>query len=515
MRSKERNIYMISVTMLIVEICIKVLGFVKQTFIAYYYGASIQLDSYFIASDFMNGFSNAVINAASISVIAIYTSLRINGKKQGDAFISFLIKSIIPTAVFIAVVFWFLAPIISRILAPSVDSDAQHMIVEFLRVLCGIIPLTFSCMIFESVAKSNEHYFVTKTRSLIYSVLIIFGCIIFSRAIGIYALLIAQVLTLIVYFLVLFICQKRDFSFVKKANSDKKTMHMFFTQMIPVLMGNSMVYINYMVDNAIATSLPEGAVSSLSYSHSLDDFIISIFVTSVAGILYPHFSNLQANGNISEIGLKLNNSLGIMTVLLVPVVLVVFLQASDIVTIVYYRGDFQEETVVLTSAALCGYSIRYPLVAMRDFSVQGLYAFGDMKTPMRNSVISTIVNLSFSIILAKYYGIAGITISTSISVLFAAVLNMLAISTSINMSNSTELFISFFKAGISVVPCVVVFYFLKTNLMGNSVLMNFIISTVVIFVIYICGMICFREKFTLKVVKYIINGIISSDRRRK
>ena len=63
--------------------------------------------------------------------------------------------------------------------------------------------------------------------------------------------------------------------------------------------------------------------------------------------------------------------------------------------------------------------------AVRELFTRLQYSYQDSKRPMINSIVSIVINIVLSISLSKSYGIFGITIASSISVLCCAVFNII------------------------------------------------------------------------------------------
>lgn len=419
----------VAIAMMFFELFIKAAGFIKQAVIAYYFGASASMDIYFLASDFINGLSNAVINSARIAVIGVFTySRHQRGRDYANSLMNQTIEVTALISMCVCAIVAFGSDLISRLLAPSYDAGLHNELSVYVRLFSGILFFTSICMAYDSLLNSYERFFVTKTRTLIYSLVVVLACVLFSNKYGSNALVVAQYLTLVIYLVVQVISSKNTYVFNAEPLSKKADLKRIILSMMPVLISNSMVYINYQVDNSIATGLGNSSVSALAYSHTLDDFFMGVLIVSLASILFPHMANLIAEGKKEEGILTLRRSVLVMVMLLLPVSIIAFITNLDLVSIVYKRGKFDEYTALMTSIVLSGYVIRYPFVCIRDLCNQGLFAFSDTKKPMINSLIATVVNILFSVILSIKYGIIGISLGTTISVVLCSILNVMSLS---------------------------------------------------------------------------------------
>ena len=421
---RKRNIYKAAVGVVIIEILMKLIGFIKQSVVAYYYGATQSTDAYFVANDFMVSASEIFIGAAKVSLITIYTSILFKkGKKHGDEMMSKFLFLFLPLSILVVSLIALLAPILSIILAPSFNAEQSLELQKYIILLSGIIVFTVSVMIFETVLNANEVFIISKIRSLIYSLCVIIACIIASQR-GIIALIIAQYASFIIYLLIQYISSKRYFK-IKIVNPLKnKYLKKVLKLMLPIMLGNSIIRINYLVDKAIASSLGTGGVSALAYSQTIDQFVVVIIINSISSVMFAHFANLVAKKEKNKINSVLDNTISALFLVLVPISIITIIEAGNIVSIIYGRGNFSNEASLLAAIALQGYAIRYAFAGLREITTQGLYAHKEVKRPMINSLISTVINIIVSISLIEKLGILSIALGTTASAFVGTILNI-------------------------------------------------------------------------------------------
>jgi len=103
-----------------------------------------------------------------------------------------------------------------------------------------------------------------------------------------------------------------------------------------------------------------------------------------------------------------------MICLMVPITIITCMCSREIVSIAYFRGSFNEHSLVLTSAALIGYAIGFTSSGVRDIVIRVLYSYKDTKGPMITGIFAVAANIFFSIVLSKFIGVMGISIASSI-----------------------------------------------------------------------------------------------------
>lgn len=402
----------------------KLLGFVKQAVLAYTFGATSLTDSYFIAWGFISGISEAMVKSMSVSLVAVYTSLRIReGKREAAKLINGVIELVCPVFVLIAVMLIISSPTMASVLAPSYNEGKRYELIQYLKVLAPV--LVFGCfeMTLGSVFDSHKSFFIPRLQSLIYSVSVILFCFALSSTIGVTSLVLAQYSSSALFSLILVLFVRRYHSFFFIKLKDIPELKTLMKTALPLFIGNSVLQLNQIVDKSLSSALVPGATSALSYCHTLEQLVTNIMIVNIGNVLFANFTTFVAEDNLDSIQRSLSRALNLLICLLVGLAVIVAFMAEDIVSIVYMRGNFSNDAVLLTSAALVGYAFSFPAVAVRDLTVKSLYAFKETTKPMLASILSIAVNICLSVTLSRMLGLFGIAFATSISALIGMLLN--------------------------------------------------------------------------------------------
>ena len=171
-------------------------------------------------------------------------------------------------------------------------------------------------------------------------------------------------------------------------------------------------------------------------------------------------------------------------ILLIPITIVACVMSPEITKIVYMRGQFDETAAYHTSQALIGFSVGFGLIAVREMYIRLHFSYQDTKTPLRANIAAVILNAALSIILSRFMGIVGITLSTSVSVLLTVYILNRSVKKYIPdfcLSSISGLFIKVLFASIL---AFLVSFGLK-NILSFNIILNFMISSVVALTIYV------------------------------
>ncbi len=467
-----KNVFFVAVMMT----CFKALGFLKQALIAYYYGATADTDYYFIANGFVLGCISCCVGALIMATVAVYTNLRIKeGNEKATKLISGLIEISIPITLGVVILVVLFAPYISRVLAPGLDQNEISEISKYIRALSPSIMILSIQFTMSAVLDSNKSFFAPRMETFIYNSFGILACIFVSRLLGIFALVFAQIAAVLVFSVFLMIAARKYFKYEFVRIKDIPKLKETRNALIPLLIASSAIYINELVDKAITSGLGEGATSHLYYAQTLNQFVTMILVTNLANMMLSDFSEKVAKNDIQEVKMRLFKVNNLLLCILLAVSVFVVICAKDIVTLVFFRGNFTVEAVEYTSITLIGYAIGFVFVALNEMVARGLYAFHDMKRVMVSSIVTILFNIVFSLVLSKQYGIIGVSLGTCFAALVGVIINLFLLKKFIKDYPFRNHIISFFKC-IPVTLLLLVYCYIIQKTVAVGPLVRFVLS---------------------------------------
>ena len=487
---------------LLFVIALKLIAFIKQATIAAYLGANPQTDAYFVAAGLIESLYMGIFKSISIPIVSVYTMVRINDNRESaENFIAALLELFLGIALILSVVIFVFSKQFAYLLAPSYSDEGILIVAFYLRLQCGLLVFMVFELIGGAVLDSHKKFIVGRMQSLLLSVCVIISCVIFVKYIHVLSLVVAYYISSILFTVLVLISLKRyiRFQFVNpfEVPRVKEILRLAF----PVMIGYSAISINHLVGRSIASSLGSGAVSALYYSQVLDQLVTSIIIVNVGNVMFSYFSTYNAENQTHEIESKLNNILAVLVILLIPISYITFVFSTELVKIVYYRGDFTLEAVQYTAAALKGYALAFPFVAIRDILTKSMYSFQDTARPMRNVTVSVLLGIAFSIILSGMFGIFGITLGTGLSVFVGALLNLRSMYKHLPQFKLKRLLISGGKGLCSIGGVVVLvrLFYGFTQIYKNN-LFNLFVITFTIFIIYFLLLILLQEQTTISLI---------------
>ena len=400
----------------------KFLGFCREALIAAYYGANAETDVFFLAQSMPGMVFPAVCNSLSIAFTSIYVTRVVkNGKESADNYASNVLIVSIGIGGVLGLLGILIAPILVPLIAPGFSKEQLSLAIYLTRIVMGTFVLIMLHYMYTAILNSNKFFFKSQIAGIISNFSIIIIILFLGYKKNIVILTIITIIGLLIQVIAQIIFSSRNFKISFFKNFKYSEIHSLLILTFPILLGNSIVQLNTVVDKILASKLEKGAISALSYSGSLNAMVIGVFVISLSTVLFPSLTQDAAKNEKFQFGEKVSQSLSYLTFILIPIACITAISSFSIVQIAFGRGAFDANAVNLSGVALLFYSPYYVSTAIREVLTRSFYALHDTKTPMANSLIGVSCNIIFSIILVRYFGIAGIALGTTLSSMIIAI----------------------------------------------------------------------------------------------
>ncbi|MCP1493986.1 putative peptidoglycan lipid II flippase [Peribacillus frigoritolerans] len=194
-------------------------------------------------------------------------------------------------------------------------------------------------------------------------------------------------------------------------NKEFKNMVVNF---FPLFFSTALFQVTILINIFIATKLGTGSVSLLTYSTQLYGMVNSLLVVNLLAIMFPKLVRLISN-NKKESRNTLEKYIILLITIMIYILTEFIIHGRDMIAILFERGLFDTNVTNSVYSLSILYFILLPIGAVRDLFYRYFYGDNDTKTPFRNSILISIINIFLSIILSIYFGIFGIVLGTVLS----------------------------------------------------------------------------------------------------
>lgn len=443
---KKESLVKNIITLIFLTIILKGVGFVNRIVIAFYFGTTSLADIFYNASGFIDSISAIILASLSVGVINIYIANKQTGRNK--YFISNLIVIISLIMISMSIVFFAASDEIAYLLAPGFVQENHQQLNMMIKFMCLALPFQGLIATYSAVLQAEKKFTPVKLTGTITSLISITCVFILARRMGIQALLISYVVGIILNAIFLIFNSRKLFKFKSQKVFQDPDIKKLILLVGPLILGTAGNQLNLIIDKSVASQVALGAVSALSYSCVLYLFVENIIINSIVTAIFPDFTEKINHGDYNGLSTSAKKIIVLAESLLIPIVACLFYNSENITKIVYFRGNFDNTSLELTSAALKGYVIGLPFLAVRDIITRVYYAYGDTKCPVIINLISVGLNIFLDFFLYNKLGVMGITLATSLANAFSGVVLYWLLSKHNKYINSSELKKTFFELAI-------------------------------------------------------------------
>lgn len=425
----------------------KILGFGREILLAYYYGSSSVSDAYLISLTIPGTLFALVVAAISTTYIPMYTKIEKNeGKQNADRYTSNVINFSLVLSLFILIITYVFPAGVVKLFASGFSGQTLELAIEFTKItVIGIVFLSVSTVISKAL-NIKKNFLLPVLIGVPYNAILVSFIYLSARYDDSY-LPFGIVISMFMEFIFLYSIYIYKYKYKHSISMGFKSQSMreMILLTLPVIFGTSVNQLNTLIDRNLASNIVIGGVSALNYSNRLIYFIFGLLIVTIATLLYPHISKLVANKRIKELTIVFRETIVLSTVVLVPITVFFMYYSVEIITILFGRGNFDKDSINLTSSTLFFYSIGFVGLSLREITSRFFYAFQDTKIPVINATVGLILNIIFNLIFSRIIGLQGLALATSISSLVTAFLLIRGLKKYLVEVNYVEIFCSIFK----------------------------------------------------------------------
>ena len=181
--------------------------------------------------------------------------------------------------------------------------------------------------------------------------------------------------------------------------------------------GAGAVQINYMLDQILGQIAAPWAAGVIGYAERLIDLPLGVVGVAFGTVLLPTFAGHFAKGDEAGARERLKKSILQISALMIPAAVITFFCAPLIVKIIYEGHAFDTTATLRVARALAVYGLGLAFFGIQKCLVPFFQARKDMKTPLRVTLATVILNAALNILavflLPQEFRHVGLAASTS------------------------------------------------------------------------------------------------------
>ena len=162
-------------------------------------------------------------------------------------------------------------------------------------------------------------------------------------------------------------------------------------------LGAGAIQVNYALDQLLGQLAAPWAASVIGYAERLMDLPLGVIGVAFGTVLLPTFAGFFAKNDFEGARGALLSSIKNLLFLMLPAAAGLFVLAPDVTSAIYEGGAFDSEATLRVSRALAVYAIGLGFFGIQKSFVPWFQSQNDMKTPLRVTVWTVLLNASLNI----------------------------------------------------------------------------------------------------------------------
>lgn len=396
------------------------LGLIRNRLLAarFFGGLEGDLDVYFAAFIIPDTiFQLLVVGAVSAAFIPIYQGYLKKSIKKANFMANVALTSVTTILLSLSIIIAIFARPLSQALSHYSGSQLDLM-VNLIRLM-SVAQIFFTVSAFlTGVLQAHRRFLIPAIAPLFYNLGTIFGILILTPSLGIYAAAVGVIFGAFLH-VVVQLPSAIHTGYLPKIHfrlKHKGVLHML-RLMPPRTMSLALIQIERIVSLNLASALSAGSFTIFNFARQVYVLPISLFGVSLGQASFPSL----AEEALSKDQTKFANTLG-KTILQIfffclPAAILILILRIPIVRLIFGTKNFPWEATLLTGKALAVFSLSIAPQAAVQLLTRAFYAKKDTKTPLTINIATLILFIVSSYIFTHSFswGVVGMSLSMSLS----------------------------------------------------------------------------------------------------
>lgn len=391
------------------------LGFVREAVQAALFGASRVTDTFVIAYNLpemiQTLFFSGVLSNFFVPVITRYREQR----DELSTVFSVAMNGAVALALILAASCYLAAPGIITLAAPGLSDADRDLAIFLFRLMLPMLVLHCLLSVMKGTLNSIGHYAMPEYAGVYFNVIVIACALVLAVQYGIMSLAIGVVVGSIVQVLIQIpVLRQKGIRYHPTVGFAHPALSEMQGLVLGAVIATAVVPVNAFIARSMASTLPAGSVSALAYAFRIFMLPVSLFAVPVYTVLLTDLSTSQHSGAQQRFKEQATAGLSLLFAVALPATAILLALATPIVRVLYERGQFFSDDVVLTSQALMAYGIGTLAYGTSQVMVRLFNAQKDTRTPAWVGVGSIALSIGGNWSLMQVWGHWGIALVTSL-----------------------------------------------------------------------------------------------------
>ena len=398
----------------------RILGYLRDATIAYFFGANPLTDAFFIAWKLPNTFRQLLGEGSfNAAFIPIYTDEKKKNPQSVYQFVSSVFTYYTLTLIVLTLLAIVFAEGLITILAPGFlkNKEVFNEAVKLVRIVFPYLILAGWVSFFMALLNTKNRFFLPAFTPALLNLSFITSAFLMADKLGIYSLAIGALIGGLIQVLVLVPYIKKENFKIGITFKIHPRLKEFLKKMVPAFISFGVSQFSFIVDTVIASFLLGGAISYLYYANRIFQLPMGVFAIGLGNALLVSLSKHYTEKNINEFNKDFNRGIVFSLLIATPATVGMIVLGKEIIELLLVRGQFTPEDAVMTNYALIGYSLGLVGYALSRPFKSAIFSIGDTKTPLYATIFGVIIGIISAIIFGFVFkwGVFGLAFASSLA----------------------------------------------------------------------------------------------------
>lgn len=403
--------------------------FIRDILMARSFGLGIEIDNFFIALLIPMFIVTVFCMPLGAALIPVFLKVRESGNTlESKVLVANLSFKLTFALLLLCVVLYMALPSVLELMYPNIVDADHKSLVTVTHTALLILLLSGMIILGNSVLNALGKAMLSTASQLVVPITAILALYLFGAGYGVLAVVVGMVIGQFLNLLIVQYYLRHDhvnlLPFFKVKLTSQETL--LASQYIPLTVSAFFVAIALPISTLLAMALPDGGVSAFNLGSKIVLFITGLVTAVVTTVILPYFSSMIAKNNLMSARRELSFFILTSTFISVPISCVLFIWADSIVKLLFEGGAFDTEATAQVVRVMQYAIVQLPFFICNTMLLKFSTAARQVVLICLIAVLSLLINVAISMFLLKHMGVAGIALGSSVSVVFATVLLVLA-----------------------------------------------------------------------------------------
>jgi putative peptidoglycan lipid II flippase len=404
----------------------KGLGIIREAVFAAKFGTTAEMDAFVLAFLLVEAIGAYFITDLAAVYIPEYSRLTVGGDNAAaQAFNRSLLVLVGLASIVVSTLVLIFAEPFVRLAAPGFSPAAFNVTVDLIRFMTPTIVFSGLMGYFMAVQEAQKQFRYSSSIHIVNNVVTIavvwFGAYWF----GVYAAALAAVLAALAKMMIqwpgLRSCRFRFGLTMDLLHPSVRRMGVAF---LPVALSTSVVYLDLFITRYLASGLPVGSISVLSYSSKIESVSVALLVTPLVTASFPSLAAAAAIQDKADFVRLFQRCFQLINLVMLPMIAFLWFLRGPVIAFLFQRGAFVADDTANT-ARVVGFLLPAILaVAWQMFLAKALYSLQKFKVFVAGILLFSGLDILLNFWWIDDYGLLGVASARSVA-LWVSVLLML------------------------------------------------------------------------------------------